>query len=91
MIIRIPAPCGCTTTSIKLDDIIRIEASSLSFFNEHSYNLYIMMRNVAKEECFHLFSYSSFKDMQKAYKQLSALLKEKPRQDLSIQMQPVVV
>ncbi|MBF9252037.1 hypothetical protein I2I11_01895 [Pontibacter sp. 172403-2] len=87
MITIIQGPIGSSTTSILLCEITRIEAHTLTFFEEKVYNFYVFVEKAA-QEYFYMFSYKQLQDFEQAHKQLTSLLKDPQAQDHTIQIVP---
>lgn len=87
MVITIPGPVGSSSTSILLCEITRIEAHTLTFFEEKVSNLYVFVEKAA-QEYFYMFSYQHLHDLEQAHKQLALLLEDTQSKDLTVQIVP---
>jgi hypothetical protein len=87
MILNIIGPPNAISTSIPLQDIVRLETCALGFFGEKVFNLYIIMKN-NESEYFNLLSFARKDKFNEAYISLSHSLNEAPHLVSSVSIKP---
>ena len=87
MIISIKGPKDSLSATIRVKDIVRLEACTLEFFGKKVFNLYIIIKADA-DESFHLFSYSRQENFKDAFSNLSSVLKQDSSKTGIIQVEP---
>lgn len=88
MILYIKGPADSISTTIPVNDIVRLESCVLEFFGKKLYNLYIIVK-ASEDENFHLFSYVSHSDFQAANSSIGNLLKMASGEDNIIKVEPL--
>ncbi|WP_242916309.1 hypothetical protein [Pontibacter liquoris] len=87
MVTIIPGPVDSTSTTISIEDIVRVKAHTLACPGMNFYSLYVYVAKAAGEH-FYLFSYKQLSDMELAYKQLNALIKSNNSKENAVQIVP---
>ena len=89
MNIKVPVPKGSERYIVSLVDILRVENRSLSFFGAGAHNLYIFEQTSKGDELFSLYSYGQKQDMLDAFSIISSLLKQKSKEQVLLELEPM--